>query len=364
MFAKTTQKSFALSRSFKVQQASSLFHSSKIAGQKMTVREAINTAMSDEIERDDNVFLIGEEVAQYNGAYKVSKGMWDKYGDRRIIDTPITEAGFTGIAVGAGLMGLRPVVEFMTFNFALQAIDHIVNSCAKSHYMSGGDLTCPIVFRGINGVCASVGAQHTQCFGSWYSNVPGLKVVSPWSAEDCRGLMKAAIRDNDPVVVLENEMMYGVEFDLTAEQMDKDFVIEIGKAKIERPGTDITITAHAKMVGVALAAAEELQKVHDISCEVVNLRSLRPLDRDTVLKSVKKTHRIINVEEGWPQCGIGAEIAASIMETDAFDYLDAPMGRLTGADIPMPYSWELEPHCVPQIHNVINEVLKTCYRNK
>ena len=218
----------------------------------MTVREAINSAMSDEIERDPNVFLIGEEVAQYNGAYKVSKGMWDRYGSDRIIDTPITEAGFTGLAVGAGLKGLRPVVEFMTWNFALQAIDHIVNSCAKTHYMSGGDLTCPIVFRGINGVCASVGAQHTQCFAPWYSSVPGLKVVSPWNGEDCRGLLKAAIRDNDPVVVLENEMMYGVEFDLSPEAMDKEFLIPIGKAKIERVGTDCTITAHAKMVGVSL----------------------------------------------------------------------------------------------------------------
>lgn len=252
----------------------------------------------------------------------------------------------------------------MTMNFALQAIDHIVNSCAKTHYMSGGDLTCPIVFRGINGVSLSVGAQHTQCFASWYGQVPGLKVVSPWSAEDCRGLLKAAIRDDDPVVFLENEMMYGVEFDLSAEAMDKDFCLPIGKAKIERHGTDITITAHAKMVGTSLEAAEILMKEHDISCEVINLRSIRPLDRPTILNSIKKTHRIVNVEEGWPQHGVGAEIAASIMETEAFDWLDAPMGRLTGADIPMPYSWELEPHAVPQVHNIINEVLATCYRNK
>lgn len=330
----------------------------------MTVREALNSAMSDEIERDPNVFLMGEEVAQYNGAYKVSKGMWDRYGDKRIIDTPITESGFTGIAVGAGLTGLRPVVEFMTMNFALQAIDHIVNSCAKTHYMSGGDLTCPIVFRGINGVCASVGAQHTQCFGSWYASVPGLKVVSPWNAEDCRGLLKAAIRDDDPVVVLENEMMYGVEFDMSKEVMDKDFIIPIGKAKIERAGTDVTLTAHAKMVGVSLQAAEVLKKEHDIDCEVINLRSLRPLDRTTILESLKKTHRIVSVEEGWPQHGIGSEIAACIMETEAFDWLDAPMGRLTGADIPMPYSWELEPYAVPQVHNIVNEVLATCYRKK
>jgi pyruvate dehydrogenase E1 component beta subunit len=263
------------------------------------------------------------------------------------VDTPITEAGFTGIGVGAGLMGLRPIVEFMTFNFALQAIDHVVNSCAKTHYMSSGDLTCPIVFRGINGVSVSVGAQHTQCFGSWYSQVPGLKVVSPWSVEDCRGLIKAAIRDDDPVVVLENEMMYGVEFDVEDRIMDKDFLIEIGKAKIERPGTDVTITAHAKMVGHCLQAAEILQRDYNVSCEVINLRSLRPLDRKSVIKSVMKTNRIVNVEEGWPQCGIGAEIAGILMESEAFDHLDAPLERITGADIPMPYSWEIEGMAVP-----------------
>ena len=320
--------------------------------------------MSDDIERDSKVFLIGEEVAQYNGAYKVSKGMWDRYGDKRIVDTPITEAGFTGISVGAGLYGLRPVVEFMTFNFALQAIDHIINSCAKTHYMSEGDLTCPIVFRGINGVSASVGAQHTQCFASWYSSVPGLKVVSPWSVEDCRGLLKAAIRDDDPVVFLENEMMYGVEFDVNDKIMDKDFLIEIGKAKIERPGTDVTITAHAKMVGHSLQAAEILQRDHNISCEVINLRSVRPLDRKAIIASVKKTNRIVNVEEGWPQCGIGAEIAGILMESEAFDYLDAPMERLTGVDIPMPYSWEIEGLAVPQVENIVSGVLNTTYRSK
>ena len=330
----------------------------------MTVRESIASAMSDEMRRDPNVFLIGEEVARYHGAYKVSKGMWEEFGDRRVIDTPITEAGFTGISVGAGMMGLRPIVEFMTWNFALQAIDHIVNSCAKTHYMSGGDITCPIVFRGINGVCASVGAQHTQCFGSWYSQVPGLKVISPWNVEDCRGLIKSAIRDNDPVVILENEMMYGVEFETTPEIMDPEYLIPIGKAKIERVGTDCTVTAHAKMVGHSLQAAEILKRDHDISIEVINLRSLRPLDRPAILKSVKKTHRIVNVEEGWPQCGIGAEIAASIMESDAFDWLDAPMGRLTGAEVPMPYSWELEPHAVPQVNQIVQEVLKACYRKK
>ena len=244
--------------------------------------------------------MIGEEVAQYNGAYKVSKGMWDRYGSNRIWDTPITEAGFTGIGVGAGLMGLRPIVEFMTFNFALQAIDHIVNSTAKTLYMSAGELTCPIVFRGINGVSASVGAQHTQCFGAWYAQVPGIKVISPWSVEDCRGLLKAAIRDNDPIVFLENEMMYGVEFEVDDKIMDMDFVLPIGKAKIERAGTDVTITAHAKMVGHSLQAAEVLQRDHNISCEVINLRTLRPLDRNSIINSVKKTHKIVNVEEGWP----------------------------------------------------------------
>ena len=313
----------------------------------MTVRDAINSAMCDEIVRDDKVFLIGEEVARYNGAYKVSKGMWETFGDDRIIDTPISEAGFTGLSVGAGLYGLRPIVEFMTWNFALQAIDHIINSTAKTHYMSAGDLTCPIVFRGINGVSLGVGAQHTQCFGSWYSNCPGLKVISPYSAEDARGLLKAAIRDDDPVIFLENEMMYGIEFDMTKEQMDKDFVVPIGKAKIERAGTDVTITAHAKMVGHSLLAAEVLQRDHNISCEVINLRTLRPLDRKSIISSVKKTNRIVSVEEGWPQCGIGSEIAAILMESEAFDYLDAPMERVTGADIPMPYAHTIEKLAVP-----------------
>jgi len=344
--------------------ASRAFTTTPITNDKMSVRESINSAMSDEIERDSSVFLIGEEVAQYNGAYKVSKGMWDRYGSDRIWDTPITEAGFTGIAVGAGLKGLRPVVEFMTFNFALQAIDHVVNSTAKTLYMSAGDLTCPITFRGINGVSASVGAQHTQCFGSWYSSVPGLKVVSPWNVEDCRGLLKASIRDNDPVVFLENEMMYGVEFDVDPKIMDKDFLIPIGKAKIERPGTDVTITAHAKMVGHSLQAAEILQRDHNISVEVINLRSLKPLDRNTIISSVKKTNRIVNVEEGWPQHGIGAEIAGILMETEAFDYLDAPMERICGAEVPMPYSWAIEGAAVPQIENIVSGVLNTTYRSK
>jgi pyruvate dehydrogenase E1 component beta subunit len=330
----------------------------------MTVRDAINSAMCDEMDRDDKVFLIGEEVGIYNGAYKVSKGMYDKYGPRRIVDTPISEAGFTGIGVGAGLMGLRPIVEFMTMNFSLQAIDHIVNSCAKAHYMSAGDLKCPIVFRGINGVSAGVSAQHSQCFASWFSSVPGLKVVAPWNAEDARGLLKASIRDNDPVVFLENEMMYGITFDMPDHVMDKDFVLPLNKCKIEREGTDVTITAFAKMVGFSLQAAEILQKEHGISAEVINLRIIRPLDRNAIIKSVKKTNRIVSVEEGWPQCGIGAEIAGCIMESEAFDYLDAPLERIAGADIPMPYSESIERLAVPQVQNIINAVLKACYKKK
>lgn len=273
--------------------------------------------------------------------------MYEEFGEKRVWDTPITEVGFTGIGVGAGLMGLRPIIEFMTWNFSMQSIDHIINSCAKAHYMSNGDLTCPIVFRGINGVSAGVAAQHSQCFGAWYASCPGLKVVSPYSAADNLGLLKAAIRDNDPVIFLENEMMYGKEFDLTPEEMDPDFLLPIGKAKIERAGTDLTITAHAKMVALSLEAAEILKRDHDIDVEVVNLRSLRPLDRPTIIASVKKTNRIVNVEEGWPQHGVGAEIAALLMESEAFDYLDAPMERVAGADVPMPYSESIEQMAIP-----------------
>ena len=313
----------------------------------MTVRDGLRKAMTDEMRLDKDVFLMGEEVGQYNGAYKVSKGMYDEFGPTRVWDTPITEAGFTGIGVGAGMMGLKPIIEFMTINFAMQGIDHIINSCAKAHYMSNGDLTCPIVFRGINGVSAGVGAQHSQCFAAWYASCPGLKVISPWSAADNIGLMKAAIRDKDPVMFLENEMMYNIEFDLTPEELDVNFTLPIGKAKIEREGSDVTITAHAKMVGFSLQAAEILKKEHDIDVEVVNLRCLRPLDRPTIISSVKKTNRIVNVEEGWPQHGVGAEIAALLMESEAFDYLDAPMERVAGADVPMPYSQSIERLAVP-----------------
>ena len=314
--------------------------------------------------RDDRVFLMGEEVGQYNGAYKVSKGMHDEFGPSRVWDTPITEAGFTGIGVGAGLVGLRPIIEFMTWNFSMQAIDHIVNSCAKAHYMSNGDLTCPIVFRGINGVSAGVAAQHSQCFAAWYGSVPGLKVVTPWNCRDNVGLLRAAIRDDDPVVFLECEMMYGIEFDMTPEELDPNFTLPIGKAHIERAGSDVTITAFSKMVGHSLKAAEILKNDHGIDAEVINLRSIRPLDRPCIIESVKKTNRLVTVEEGWPQHGIGAEIAGLMMESEAFDFLDAPMERVAGADIPMPYSVSIEQMAIPQVEDIVKATLKACYRNK
>lgn len=328
----------------------------------MTIREGIYSAMDDELERDPNVFLMGEEVARYHGAYKVSQDLYKKYGEDRVVDTPITESGFTGLGVGAGMAGLRPIIEFMTFNFSMQAIDHIINSCAKGKYMSGGDLSCPIVFRGLNGSSAGVGAQHSQCFGAWYSHCPGLKVVMPWSLEDVRGLTKAAIRDDNPVVILENEIMYGQTFPVEDHFMDKDYTIEIGKAKTERVGTDVTIVACAKMVGFALEAAETLATDHDISAEVINLRSIRPLDRRAIIESVKKTNRLVGVEEGWPQSGIMAEVAATLMETEAFDYLDAPFERITGADIPTPYAINLENASFPKPHNIVSGALKACYR--
>ncbi|KAJ3037420.1 pyruvate dehydrogenase E1, beta subunit [Rhizophlyctis rosea] len=271
--------------------------------------------MEEEMRKDQKVFLLGEEVAQYNGAYKVSRGLLDKFGPQRVIDTPITEMGFTGIAVGAALAGLKPICEFMTFNFAMQAIDQIVNSAAKTKYMSGGTVECPIVFRGPNGAAAGVAAQHSQCYAAWYGSVPGLKVVSPWNAEDAKGLLKAAIRDPNPVVVLENELMYGVEFPVSEAVLKDDFVLEIGKAKVEKEGKDITIVAHSKAVGESIAAAAELEK-EGIKVEVINLRSIRPLDIDTIVKSVKKTNHLVTVEGGWPQFGVGSEIAAQILESE------------------------------------------------
>jgi len=328
----------------------------------VTVREAINQAIDEEMERDEKVYMLGEEVAQYQGAYKVTKGLYQKYGDKRVIDTPITEAGFTGMAIGSAYKGLRPIVEFMTWNFSMQAIDQIVNSAAKQYYMSAGDISVPIVFRGPNGNAAGTSAQHSQCFAAWYSSVPGLKVVAPYSSEDAKGLMKAAIRDNNPVVVLEHELLYGTAFPMSDEAQDKDFVVEIGKAKIEREGTDVTIVAFSKMVQLALESAVVLEE-QGISCEVINLRTIRPLDRDAIIKSVKKTGRIVSIETGWPQCGIGSEIAAVLMESDAFNWLDAPLERITGADIPMPYAKELEDASLPQVNDVVATVNRLTKRD-
>ncbi|XP_029666867.1 pyruvate dehydrogenase E1 component subunit beta, mitochondrial [Formica exsecta] len=327
------------------------------AAQQMTVRDALNSALDEEMEKDERVFLLGEEVALYDGAYKVSRGLWKKYGDKRVIDTPITEAGFAGIAVGAAMAGLRPVCEFMTFNFSMQAIDHIVNSAAKTFYMSAGRVNVPIVFRGPNGAAAGVAAQHSQCFGAWYSHCPGLKVVSPYNSEDAKGLLKAAIRDPDPVVVLENEILYGIQYPMSDEALSKDFVLPIGKAKVERVGNHVTLVAHSKAVEESLEAANELAG-KGIEAEVINLRSLRPLDIDTIIQSVVKTKHLLTVEQGWPQCGIGAEISARIAESEAFYHLDAPVIRITGVDTPMPYTKTLEIAALPQIKDIVDAVNK------
>ena len=317
----------------------------------MTVREALRDAMALEMRADDRVFLLGEEVAQYQGAYKISQGLLDEFGAKRVIDTPITEHAFTGMAVGAAMDGLRPIVEFMTFNFAMQAIDQIINSAAKTLYMSGGQMGCPIVFRGPNGAASRVAAQHSQCYASWYAHVPGLKVVAPWSAADAKGLLRAAIRDPNPVVFLENEILYGQTFECpTAE----DFILPIGRAKVERLGKHVTIVAFSLMVGVALKAAEALAG-QGIEAEVINLRSLRPLDTATVVESVKKTSRLVTVEEGWPFAGIGAEVAMIIME-QCFDWLDAPPVRVHGLDVPLPYAANLEKLALPQPDWVVNAV--------
>ena len=322
-----------------------------------TVREALRDAMAEEMRRDGDVFVMGEEVAQYQGAYKVTQGLLDEFGPKRVIDTPITEMGFAGLGVGAAFAGLKPVVEFMTMNFAMQAIDQIINSAAKTLYMAGGQLGAPIVFRGPNGAAARVGAQHSQCYASWYAHCPGLKVVAPYSGEDAKGLLKAAIRDPNPVVMLENELMYGQSFEVPE---DPEFVIPIGKAKIERPGKDVTITAFSRMVRVALDAATALAEL-GIDAEVINLRSLRPLDVDAIIASVMKTNRIVSVEEGWPACGIGSEIAAAVME-HAFDYLDAPVARVAGEDVPMPYAANLERLALPQPDAVVAAARGVCYR--
>jgi len=324
---------------------------------KMTVREALRDAMAEEMRKDGQVFLMGEEVAQYQGAYKVSQGLLEEFGDRRVIDTPITEHGFAGLGVGAAFGALKPIVEFMTFNFAMQAMDQIINSATKTHYMSGGQMTCPIVFRGPNGAAARVAAQHSQCYASWYAHVPGMRVLAPWSAADAKGLLKAAIRDPNPVIFLENEILYGQQFEVPE---DPEFVLPIGRAKIERPGKDVTITAFSIMVGKALHAAEELAKV-GIDAEVINLRSLRPFDTETIVASIKKTNRLVSVEEGWPFAGIGSELAAQMMD-HAFDWLDAPVKRVTGVDVPLPYAANLEKLALPQPENIVEAARAVCNR--
>ena len=323
-----------------------------------TVREALRDAMAEEMRRDDHVFLMGEEVAQYQGAYKVSQGLLEEFGDRRVIDTPITEHGFAGVGVGAAYRGLKPIVEFMTFNFAMQAIDHLINSAAKTLYMSGGAMPVPIVFRGPNGAAARVAAQHSQNFAAWYASVPGLKVIAPYSAADAKGLLKAAIRDPNPVVFLENEILYGTSHPVP--DLD-DYVLPIGKARIARPGSDVTIVAYSISVRDALKAAEDLAN-EGIDAEVIDLRTLRPLDTATIVESVRKTNRIVAVEEGWPVCGICSEIAAVLME-QAFDDLDAPMIRVTGEDVPMPYAANLEALALPNPAKIVQAAKAVCYRD-
>jgi pyruvate dehydrogenase E1 component beta subunit len=323
----------------------------------MTVREALRDAMAEEMRRDPDVFVIGEEVAEYQGAYKVTQGLLQEFGDRRVVDTPITEHGFAGLGIGTALAGLRPVVEFMTFNFAMQAMDQLINSAAKTRYMSGGQMRCAIVFRGPNGPAARVAAQHSQDYSSWYSHIPGLIVIAPYSAADAKGLLKAAIRDPNPVIFLENEILYGQSFPVP--KLD-DFVLPIGKAKVVRPGNNVTIVAWSMGMSYALKAADELAKKH-ILAEVIDLRTLRPMDSDTIVESVKKTGRLVTVEEGWPQSGVGAEIAARVSE-QAFDYLDAPVRRVSGKDVPMPYAANLEKLALPTVAEVVDAAKAVCYR--
>ncbi len=324
---------------------------------EQTVRVALRDAMAEEMRRDEDVLVMGEEVAEYQGAYKVTEGLLAEFGERRVIDTPITEHGFAGLAVGAAMTGLKPVVEFMTWNFAMQAIDHIINSAAKTHYMSGGQIRCPMVFRGPNGAASRVGAQHSQCYASWYAHVPGMKVIAPYDSADCKGLLKAAIRDPNPVVFLENELLYGEKFDMPE---DDDYVVPIGKAAVKREGSDVTLIAFSIMVGKALEAADILEK-EGISAEVIDLRTLRPLDIDTIVASVKKTSRCVSVEEGWPVAGIGSEIAAIINE-HCFDWLDAPAKRVCGIDVPLPYAANLEQLALPQVNMVVEAARDCCYR--
>jgi pyruvate dehydrogenase E1 component beta subunit len=322
-----------------------------------TVRDALRDAMAEEMRRDELVFLMGEEVAEYQGAYKISQGLLDEFGARRVIDTPITEHGFTGLGIGAAFDGLKPIVEFMTWNFAMQAMDQIINSAAKTRYMSGGQMSCPIVFRGPNGAAARVAAQHSQDYSAWYASVPGMKVIAPYFAADAKGLLKAAIRDPNPVIFLENEIVYGKSFPVP--KLD-DFVLPIGKARVVRPGRDVTIVAYSITVGQALEAAEKLAE-QDIDAEVIDLRSLRPLDMDTVLESVKKTNRIVTMEQAWPVCSIGSEVCSRVA-LEAFDYLDAPPTKVSGKDVPMPYAANLEKLALPTVEDLIEAVKAVCYK--
>jgi pyruvate dehydrogenase E1 component beta subunit len=322
-----------------------------------TVRDALRDAMAEELRRDELVFLMGEEVAEYQGAYKISQGLLEEFGARRVIDTPITEHGFTGLAVGAAFDGLKPIVEFMTWNFAMQAMDQIINSAAKTRYMSGGQMSCPITFRGPNGAASRVGAQHSQDYAAWYASVPGMKVIAPYSAADAKGLLKAAIRDPNPVCFLENEMLYGKSFPVP--KLD-DYVLPIGKARICRSGSDVTIVSYSITVGQALEAAEKLAE-EGIEAEVIDLRTLRPLDMDTVLESVKKTNRIVTFEQAWPVCSIGSEVCSRVA-LEAFDYLDAPPTKVSGKDVPMPYAANLEKLALPTIDDLIAAVKAVCYR--
>ncbi|WP_455372208.1 pyruvate dehydrogenase complex E1 component subunit beta [Limibacillus halophilus] len=324
----------------------------------LTVREALRDAMAEEMRADSKVFVMGEEVAEYQGAYKVTQGLLDEFGAKRVIDTPITEMGFAGLGTGAAYYGLKPIVEFMTFNFAMQAIDHIINSAAKQLYMSGGQVHVPIVFRGPNGAAARVAAQHSQDYASWYAHVPGLKVVAPYSAADAKGLLKSAIRDPDPVVFLENEILYGQSFEVPKSD---DWTVPIGKAKVVRKGSDVTLVGYSICVGKALQAAEALAE-EGIDAEVIDLRSLRPLDTATIVNSVKKTNRLVSVEEGWAVCGVGSEIAAVMME-QAFDWLDAPVARVCGKDVPLPYAANLEKLALPQAEHIVAAAKAVCYRD-
>ncbi|KAL1856118.1 pyruvate dehydrogenase E1, beta subunit [Paecilomyces lecythidis] len=341
--------------------APSIFSSRRYATEsstkEVTVRDALNEALAEELESNPKAFILGEEVAQYNGAYKVTRGLLDRFGPKRVIDTPITEAGFCGLAVGAALAGLHPVCEFMTFNFAMQAIDQIINSAAKTHYMSGGIQPCNITFRGPNGFAAGVAAQHSQDYSAWYGSIPGLKVLAPWSSEDAKGLLKAAIRDPNPVVFLENELLYGQAFPMSEAAQKDDFVLPIGKAKIERPGKDLTIVTLSRCVGLSLNAAAELKKKYGVEAEVINLRSVKPLDVETILKSLKKTGRLMAVESGFPMFGVSSEILALSMEY-GFDYLTAPAVRVTGAEVPTPYAAKLEELSFPQEDTIVGQAAK------